>query len=258
MSRAPSQAGLLDGRVAIITGAGSGIGRAISLLFSQQGARVVLFDVDQEGARETLDLVRGLGGTALIVAGDVTSSQDVERCVVAALSEFSQVDVLVNNAGLQWGSVGLDMSQGDWQGVFDLNLTGQFKCARAVAPHMKQRRYGKLVGIASDAGRFLSLGSTYAYVAAKGGVHGLYRSLAEQLGPWTITANVVSPGNVMTARGRRFMEQPQMQDLLKDCPLGRWTEPDEIAKAALFFASDLSSHVTGVTMSVNGGWHMVW
>jgi NAD(P)-dependent dehydrogenase (short-subunit alcohol dehydrogenase family) len=89
-------------------------------------------------------------------------------------------------------------------------------------------------------------------------VHGLHRRLAEELGPWNITANVVSPGNVMTEEGRAYMEMPSMRGLLRDCPMGRWTEPEELASALLFYSSDLSSHTTGVTMSVNGGWHMVW
>jgi 3-oxoacyl-[acyl-carrier protein] reductase len=254
--------GLLEGRFAIITGAGQGIGRSIARVFAREGARVGIAELRHETRVETVGLVDdefGLG-TALDLPVDVTDVDQVNGMVEKAVQAWSRVDILINNAGASWGSLDIDVTDEDWRSIMALNLTGQFYCIRAVVPHMKQQRYGKLVGIASDAGRFRTYGTGMPYVAAKAGVHGMHRLLAEELGPWNITANVVSPGNVMTEEAKRYMEQPGLAtlDLLRDCPMGRWTEPDELANAVLFYASDLSSHVTGVTMSVNGAWHMVW
>ncbi|HKQ02723.1 MAG TPA: SDR family NAD(P)-dependent oxidoreductase [Actinomycetes bacterium] len=250
--------GLLADRVAIVTGSGQGIGRATALLFSQQGARVVIADIRDDTRAETLRQVTEQGGDGIAVRADVTDPRAATDLAAAAMDAYGRIDVLVNNAGTSWGSTGLDVTEDDWNGIVALNLTGQFNCVRAVVPHMKHRRYGKLVGIASDAGRFLSYGAGLPYVAAKAGVHGMYRRLAEELGGWNITANVISPGNVLTEEGKEYMKMPSMRGLVRDCPMGRWTEPEELASAVLFFASDLSSHVTGSTVSVNGGWHMLW
>src|SRR5262245_38629930 len=217
--------GLLDGRVAIITGSGQGIGRETAQLFASEGASVVLADVRDDTREEAARGIRDSGGTAESFHVDVTSRADVDAMVVGTLRRFERIDILVNNAGTSWGSNDLDVTDEDWQGVLDLNLTGQFMTVRAVVPHMKSQQYGKLVGVASDAGRFMSFGAGLPYVAAKGGVHGLHRRLAEELGPWNITANVVSPGNVLTEEGRKYMELPSMKGLLPDCPMGRWTEP---------------------------------
>ena len=251
---------LLKGRTAIITGAGQGIGRATAELFIQHGARVAIAELREDTCTEAVkSLQDGYGEeAALAVPVDVTAPARVGEMVEAVLAAFGRIDILVNNAGTSWGAVGLDVSDEDWRDIVALNLTGQFNCVRAVVPHMKEQRYGKLVGLASDSGRFRSYGTGLPYVAAKAGVHGMYRRLAEELGPWNITANVVSPGNVLTEEGRQYMEMPSMQGLLRDCPMGRWTEPEELASGVLFYSSDLSSHTTGVTMSVNGGWHMVW
>jgi NAD(P)-dependent dehydrogenase (short-subunit alcohol dehydrogenase family) len=252
--------GLLNGRSAIITGSGQGIGRTTAELFLKEGARVGVAELRDDSRAGTVSLLREKYGTDSVIdlPVDVTDSVKVGRMVDAAVKAFERIDILVNNAGTSWGAVGLDVSDEDWRDIIALNLTGQFNCVRAVVPHMKRQRYGKLVGIASDSGRFRSYATGFPYVAAKAGVHGMYRRLGEELGPWNITANVISPGNVLTEEGRKYMELPAMRDLLRDCPMGRWTEPEELASAVLFYASDLSSHVTGVTMSVNGGWHMVW
>jgi 3-oxoacyl-[acyl-carrier protein] reductase len=252
--------GLLDGRVAIITGSGQGIGRTTAEMFAAQGARVGVAELKDETRSETVKRINDRHGakTAVELPADVTKPQQVGQMVDTAIAAFGKIDILINNAGTSWGSTGLDVSDEDWNAIIALNLTGQFNCVRAVVPHMKKNRYGKLVGIASDSGRFRSYGTGLPYVSAKAGVHGLYRRLGEELGPWNITANSVSPGNVLTEEGRRYMELPSMQGLLRDSPMGRWTEPDELASALLFLASDLSSHVTGVTFSPNGGWHMVW
>ena len=153
----------------------------------------------------------------------------------------------------------MDVSEKDFSDILNLNLKSQFLCARAVVPYLKQQKYGKIVNIVSDAGRFRSYMAGLPYVAAKAGVHGQTRLLARELGPYNVTVNAVSPGNVLTEQGREDLtNNPALRVTLKDCPMGRWTEPEELASVVLFFASDLSSHVTGVTMSANGGWHMVW
>jgi NAD(P)-dependent dehydrogenase (short-subunit alcohol dehydrogenase family) len=250
--------GLLEGRSAIITGAGQGIGRATALMFAREDAHVMIVDIVDDARLESVRLIEEAGGVAISAHADVTVASDVDAMVAETAKAFGRVDILVNNAGGSWGSTDLDISDEDWQRVFDLNLTSQFLCVRAVVPHMKRQRYGKLIGITSGAGRYKAYSTGLAYAASKGGVHGFHRKLAAELGRWNITANVVSPGNVLTEHGRQWLELPSMRGLLKECPLGRWTEPEELANAILFFASDLSSQVTGVTMDVNGGWLMMW
>jgi 3-oxoacyl-[acyl-carrier protein] reductase len=250
---------LLENRTAIVTGAARGIGRATALIFARHGAKVAMVDTDDGPLHEALQDVHQAGPGAITLSKSVAVAAQVQELVDLTLRAFGKVDVLVNNVGASWGAIGMDVSEVDFSDIIDLNLKSHFLCTRAVVPHMKQQKYGRIVNIAGDAGRFSSRLNGLPSVAANAGVQGQTRLLAQELGPFNITVNAVSPGN-LRAEGSEddFGAGIASAEALTECPLGRRTKMEEVAGAVLFFASDLSSHVTGVTISVNGGRQMLW
>jgi 3-oxoacyl-[acyl-carrier protein] reductase len=231
----------LEGKVALITGAGSGIGRATARRFAAEGARVVAADLDLDAARATVD---GLDGVA--VAADVCDSGDVARMVETAVERFGALDVFHNNAGLPEPTTPLaDITRADWDKIVGVNLTAFFLAAQAAAPVMGD---GVMLVTASIAGRRPRPGMA-AYVAAKAGVIGLARALALELAP-RIRVNVINPGPANTPMLGEFGLTPDVGEVL---PLGRLIEPDDVAAAAVYLASDEASAVTGVVFNVDGG-----
>lgn len=253
--------GLVEGKVAIVTGAARGIGKTTAITLALEGARVGLVDILADLLPTSVDEVRSRGPGAIGVVTDATKVDQVERAVQKVLATFGQIDILVNViGGIRPGAIGWQMSEEDWDFEIDLNLKTQFLFARAVVPHMKERRYGKIVNIISEAGRHRATVTGLGYVAGKAGALGLTRRLAFELGPFGITVNAVSPGNVLTELGRQQYNDmsPEVRaNEDRETPLGRWAEPQEIANAILFMCSDLSRYVTGVTLSVSGGRYMV-
>jgi 3-oxoacyl-[acyl-carrier protein] reductase len=234
--------GRLDGRVALVTGAASGIGRATARRFAAEGARVVAADLDLAAAQETVaDL-----DSAVAVAADVCDAGDVKRMVATAVERFGGLDVLHNNAGLPQAATPLnDMARADWDRVIAVNLTAFFLAAQAAAPVMQD---GVMLVTASIAGRRPRPGMA-AYVAAKAGVIGLARALALELAP-RIRVNVINPGPANTPMLEEFGLSPDVGEVL---PLGRLIEPDDIAAAAVYLASDEARAVTGAVFNVDGG-----
>jgi 3-oxoacyl-[acyl-carrier protein] reductase len=247
----------LKGRNAIVTGAGHGFGRAIVIALAEAGATVVACDIAAEGLPETAKLA---GSNCLTRQLDVTDAEAVRSTVEALVAEGKAPDILVNNAGGVLGQVGRPIetiTPKDWQSIFDVNLTGAFLMAQAVAPGMKAKRWGRIVNISSGAGLGVSLTGIQAYASAKAGQIGLTRQLAHELGAWDITVNNVAPGfvrsNPTTEKQWDALGAEGQARLLGNIALGRLGTPADIANAVLFFASDLAGWVSGQVLSVDGG-----
>lgn len=252
-----------EGRVAIVTGAAHGIGRAIAAELAGRGATVFASDVLEPELRESAAAAAAGGGTCEAVVADVSDEAQVAALVAAGEHVHGAIDILVNVAGGVRGQVGRpleDVSLASWQDIVDVNLTGAFLCARAVAPGMKRQRYGRIVSISSGAGRSTSLTGIQAYAASKAGQIGLTRQLAHELGPWGITSNSVAPGFVLSNPSSRRQWESYGEDgrraLIEGLAVRRLGAPEDIAGAVLFFASDLAGWCTGQILSVDGGRHM--
>ncbi|MCC6792468.1 MAG: SDR family oxidoreductase [Thermomicrobiales bacterium] len=243
----------LADRVAVVTGGGSGIGRAISLLFASEGATVIAADLVPERAEETAALIAAAGGTALGVQVDVSKADLVERMIAAATGAYGQVDILVNNAGLSVGNTILDFDEAAWDLNLDVVLKSIYLCSRAVVPGMQARKRGVILNVSSVNG--LTAVGESAYSAAKAGMINLTQNMALHFGKDGIRVNCVAPGTIRTPIwGPRVERDPQVfEKIAKWYPLGRVGEPEDIAEAALFLCSDAASWITGVTLPVDGG-----
>ncbi len=248
------------GRTAVITGGGSGIGQAAAILFSQNGARVVVADVDTRGGRKTVREIEKHEGEAIFVAANVSKAIEVDRLMVKAVDEFDSIDVLFNNAGVPGPHSITDTSEEEWDRVLDVNLKGVFLCSKYAIPYMKKNRRGSIVNTASAVGLVGSAGQV-SYCASKGGVVILTKAVALDCAGWGIRVNCVCPGFVETPMVERFLagidasERGRVRDSLEKLhPLGRFAKPEEIARAVLYLASDEASFVTGCAFPVDGGW----
>ena len=249
-----------DGKTVIVTGAAHGFGRAISWAFAERGANVWICDVLEEELRETEELCRSSGGVCHALTADVRDRGAVDACVAAASAASGRVDILVNNAGGVLGQVGRPLetiTPEQWQIIFDVNVTGAFYCAQAVAPGMKAARAGRIVNISSGAGLGISLTGIQAYASAKAAQIGLTRQLAHELGPWGITVNNIAPGfvrsNPTTERQWESYGEEGQRALVDRIALKRLGTPDDIAYGVLFFASDHAGWITGQVLSIDGG-----
>jgi NAD(P)-dependent dehydrogenase (short-subunit alcohol dehydrogenase family) len=249
----------LDGKVALITGAGAGIGQATASLFAQQGAKVVIFDRDQSSSEASADSICSAGGTAIATHGDVRDARCIDRVVARVNAELGGIHILVNNAGIFPRAALADISDDQWDEVLDINLKGVFHCARAVAPQMIERRAGKIINISSVN---IHVGATNFshYIASKGGVIGFTRALARELGDHNIHVNAVTPGAVQTESERRIVEaqgkagEEAVAGIVARQCLKRRVLPAEIASVCLFLASDLSNSMTGQTLNADCGY----
>ena len=244
-----------EGQTVIVTGAGHGFGRAMAQSFMARGAQVYGCDVNAEGLAETARLT----GCETVVV-DVGDRAAVQAAIGDILTATGRIDVLVNNAGGVQGQAGRPIEQitaQDWQVIFDVNLSGTFFMAQAVAPAMKRQNAGRIVNISSGAGRTISLTGIQAYASAKAGQIGLTRQLAHELGPWGITVNCVAPGfirsNPSTERQWEAMGPERQQSLIDGIALRRLGSPDDIAHAVMFFASAQAGWITGEVLGVDGG-----
>lgn len=247
----------LAGKVAIITGAGSGIGRASALRFAREGAQVVVVDWHGDTAQATVDAIRAQGGDALAVAADVSQEEEVARMVAATLATYGRVDILFNNAAIQVFGTLPETSAADWARVMDVNLKGVYLGCKHVIPHMAAQGRGSIVSTSSALG-LVGDPVLPAYGATKGGIIAMTASMAQAHGPQGIRVNCICPGDVATPLVMEYFDQQPdpvaaRQAVSGHYALRRIAEPEEIANVALFLASDESSFVTGTALVVDGG-----
>ncbi len=241
----------LEGRVAVVTGAGRGIGAATARCLARAGAAVALVDRDAAGVNQTAERIALGGGEALAFSDDVTDSFAVERTLDRVVEEWGRLDVLVNNAGVLHEAPLDDLSDEDLQQTLDVNLRGAMVCARAAVAHMKKQGRGRILSAASVSTRLGAHGLT-AYSAAKAGVIGMTRTWAREFGPLGITANVVAPG-LIDSDTVRTVPPEELATTLARIPARRLGTPDEVANVYLFLASDLASFINGAVVCVDGG-----
>jgi 3-oxoacyl-[acyl-carrier protein] reductase len=243
--------GKLTGRVAIVTGAASGIGRGIAAAFAEEGAAVAVADKNEQGAQKVSEEIAAGGGRAIAVQVDVTDEALVAAMVERVLTELGGVDVLVNNAGINGDSALVEMTLAAWRQMLDVNLTSMFLCTRAVLPTMIAQRSGRIINIGSQLA--LIGGDRMAhYSAAKAGVHGFTKALAHELAPHNINVNVIAPGPIETPLLDGISED-WLEKKRSELPLGRFGRVEEVAPTAVLLASDGGSYYTGATLNVSGG-----
>ena len=243
---------LLDGKTALVTGASRGIGRAIALCLAAEGARVAInYAGNVKAAEEVKAAIEAAGGTAILCQADIADSSAVEAMVANVVKEFGTIDILVNNAGITRDALLMRMKDEDFAKVLDTNLKGVFYCTKAVSKLMMKKRSGRIVNMASVVGLVGNAGQTN-YAAAKAGVIGFSKSAAKELASRGITVNVVAPGFIGTDMTAGLPESVK-EKMLTDIPLGRMGEPEDVASAVLFLASDQASYITGQVVNVDGG-----
>lgn len=261
-SRYPSFSSCLDGQAAIVTGANSGIGRAIALELARAGADIVVnYVTDERAAAALVRDVEALGRRTIAIRADVSQEAEVTRMFRTALERFGTVHILVNNAGLQADASLLEMSYAQWSKALNVNLTGQFHCIREAAREFRRR--GVVPEISNAAGKIICISSVHQkmawaghvnYAASKGGVMMLMRSVAQELTPHRIRVNSIAPGAIRTAINKDAWQSPEALDRLHALiPYGRMGETEDIARAAVWLASDAADYVSGATLTIDGG-----
>lgn len=245
--------GSFSGKVVVVTGAGRGIGRAIAVAFASEGADVVV-NVGRsiQQMNEVVKEIVNMGRRALGIVADVSRFCDAERMIKDTIDNFGKVDVLVNNAGIARPAMCHKITEGEWNEVISVNLTGTLNCIRAVAPYMIERKTGKIINVASIAGRDGMVGNIN-YAASKAGIFGITKTAAKELAQYNITVNAVAPGMIETQM-TEWLKDPRFREkYLSRIPLGRIGQPEEVASLVLFLASDKSDYITGEIIAIDGG-----
>jgi 3-oxoacyl-[acyl-carrier protein] reductase len=244
----------LKGKVALVTGAAQGIGKAIALLLAQKGADIVVSDINLERAEETAREIEAIDRKAMAIRVDVADFNEVERMVGAILERFGQIDILVNNAGIARDKLILRMTEEDWDAVLNVNLKGTFNCTKAVIRHMSKQRRGKIVNIASVVGEMGNVGQAN-YSASKAGVIGFTKTIAREFAQRGINVNAIAPGYIETPMTELLPEKTK-EELRRMIPMERLGRAEDVAEAVLFLVSETSSYITGQVLNVNGGIYM--
>jgi 3-oxoacyl-[acyl-carrier protein] reductase len=241
-----------ENRVAIVTGAGRGIGRAIALALVREGAGVALVDISAEGTEKVRAEIAAAGGRAAAFACNISRSDEVQAMVDGVLRVFGRIDILVNNAGIIRRGTIETMSEEDWDQVMAVNLKGAFNCCRAVVGPLKRQGSGKIVNVTSIAGKVGDITSAPGYGSSKAGIDALTKTLASYLAPYGVNVNSVAPHAIETEMSAQWSEEKR-RAVVASIPLHRMGKPEDVAEAVLFLASDSASFITGEILDVNGG-----
>ncbi len=244
----------LTGKIAVVTGAARGIGQAIAVGLANEGADVVVADLDAQACQETVQLVNEAGTRAMAVAMNVGDWTQAKSTVDAILKDWGKIDILVNNAGITRDGLLMRMKEEDWNAVLQVNLTGTFNCAKAVLPTMSKQRSGRIVNIASIVGAIGNVGQAN-YAASKAAVMGLTKTIAREYASRGITVNAVAPGFIDTAMTQQLSTDVK-EALLNQIPAKRLGQPQDVAEAVGFLCSDKAGYITGHILHVNGGMYM--
>ena len=242
----------LEGKVALVTGASRGIGRAVAIRLAKSGAKIAVnYAGNQAAAEEVKQIIEQNGGEAILVQADISNAESVDAMVAAVMEAFGRIDILVNNAGITRDTLLMRMKEADWNAVIQTNLTGVFYVTKAVSKIMMKQRYGKIVNMSSVVGLMGNAGQAN-YAAAKAGVIGFTKSMAKELAARNITVNAIAPGFIATDMTAVLSDKVK-EDLVTKIPMGRLGEADDIASAVLFLVSDSANYITGQTLNVDGG-----
>jgi 3-oxoacyl-[acyl-carrier protein] reductase len=248
------QMGRLEGKAAVVTGGGRGIGRAVCLAFAREGADVVLnYASKDQPAQEVVRMIQEMGRKAIAVKGNVALKADVEKTIMAAVENFGKIDILVNNAGVSKPNMLHKMTEEQWDEVIDIQLKGPFLCTQVASKYMMERKSGKIINVTSSAGLWGTKGQIN-YSSAKGGIIAQTKSAARELAGFGITVNVVQPGYVGTEMFDKVKADPKLLEIYTGrILLGRFAEPEEVAHTFVFLASDEANYITGQILCVDGG-----
>jgi 3-oxoacyl-[acyl-carrier protein] reductase len=246
--------GRLEGKAAVVTGGGRGIGRAICLAFAKEGADVIVnYATKDQPAQEVVEAIKKMGRKAVAVKANVALKADAERVIQSAVDHFGKIDILVNNAGATRPAMLYKMSEEQWNEVVDIHLKGPFLCIQAASKYMMEQKSGKIINVTSAAGVTGTKGQIN-YSSAKGGIIALTKSAARELASYGVTVNVIAPGYVSTDMTEKIRTDPKLKEIYTGrILLGRFSEPEEVAPAFVFLASDEANYITGQLLCVDGG-----
>ena len=248
----------LKDKIALVTGSSRGVGRAVALSYGKEGAKVVVnYTSNEKAANEVVDALQSMGTKAIAVKADVSQKADADHLVAAAIETFGGLDILVNNAGFTRPAMMLKMTEEQWDQVVDIHLKGAFLCSQAAGNQMKEQKRGKIINVMSVAGLVGTVGQIN-YSAAKGGILSMTKSIARELARYNVCANVISLGIVATEMSEKITTDEKLREIyMNRILLKRFAEPDDIAPAFIFLASDEGNYITGQLLCVDGGYGMI-
>lgn len=248
--------GRLESKVAVVTGGGRGVGRAICLAYAREGADVIVnYATRDQPAQEVVEMVQNIGRRAIAVKGNVAIKDDVEMVMKSAIDNFGKIDILVNNAGATRPAMLYKMTEEQWDEVVDIHLKGPFLCIQAASRYMMERKSGKIINVTSTGPALMGTKGQINYSAAKGGIISFTKSAARELAPYGILVNVISLGIVTTEMSEKIRTDPKLKELYESrVLLGRFADPEDLTPAFVFFASDESNYITGQLLCVDGGY----
>lgn len=247
----------LEGKNAVVTGGGRGVGRAISIAFAQEGANVVVnYAGNQKAADEVVEIIKGMGRKAVAVKGDVGQEADAQKIIDTCVENFGSIHILINNAGISKPAMLHKLSVGVWDEVVNVQMRGPWLCIKAASKYFMEQKYGKIVNVTSVAGMVGTTGQIH-YAAAKGGVVTLTKSAARELARFNVTANAISLGIVTTEMTTTLQQDEKLKEIyLRRILLNKYAEPEDVVPAFVFFSSDDSRYITGQVLPVDGGYGM--